>query len=97
LPKSKYPELVEHPLNKVVCCMACNLLKGRWDPNLALHPPYNQEKGWDPSNKELQKHFIDSAMKHIELKRKERLQNFHQEKGNWERILKKLDAESSGD
>src|SRR4051812_10868814 len=33
LPKVKYPELENHPLNRVPCCTYCNSIKRDWDPN----------------------------------------------------------------
>src|SRR6185437_4963984 len=40
LPQSKYPELADHPENKVLSCKACNSVKSDHDPN-AFIPIYS--------------------------------------------------------
>ena len=90
LPKAKYPALENHPLNRVLCCMACNCLKSSWDPNTEVSPRlYVPENGRD-MNGEVQQQFITRAKQYVEKRRAERKANFTSERANWLEAMSKL-------
>lgn len=65
LPKSKYPEYVDDPLNHVSACYSCNRIKGRFDPN-HVAPVF---KDGENLTQEIRRLLIDRARAHIVGKR----------------------------
>lgn len=95
LPKAKYLEIENHPLNRVPCCMACNCLKSSWDPNSQVLPRlYEPENGRD-INTEIQQQLITRSKQYVEKKRAERNANFPSEHANWLAAMSKLGRSAS--
>jgi HNH endonuclease len=81
LPKRKYIQLDDEPLNAVPACSACNHLKGQWDPN---------ERGDTPAlTADLRREFVARARGHIRAKRQKRAAEFQLDLEAWQRALRR--------
>jgi 5-methylcytosine-specific restriction endonuclease McrA len=83
LPKTKYPELRDDPLNLVPACGGCNGLKRDWDPNTEVLPVlYNPESG-EAIDENAHTQLVSRARERVAAKRKERQANFSKDQAKW--------------
>lgn len=91
LPKIKYPELRDDPLNLVPACAGCNGIKRNWDANEQFSPPlYQQEIGGGIKNKDIHDQLVLKAREEVDKKRRKRQQTFPTDQANWANAIRQL-------